>query len=297
MNDKLKLIYLVGCALNRCLNSLIDQTGFEDEEQLIREISQKIKCEEEDIYYAKELTSPDNKNYKLIEPFIIEYIQKPFDCNSTVNSILKQLDKSTFDSQDIDGEFIRKLSILGETKYRDEMIELKDLREKISPYSTKDKKAKAKAAAKGRLGKGFGKLGKGFGELGGNTNNPVNEERRFAAAQACEACKQCGRLLPRTQFWAGDWLHHTWRKIACKGCCPTMPSDRKKDPETGRRKRSAEAAAKPITCKVCKKSQPRSEFRPSIDRKYHIYKGLTCETCRANGKLDKGGRKTCRPSA
>ena len=145
MDEKLKFIYIVGCALNRCKNSLIDEIGgIEDEEQLIKIISQKIACDEDDINDAKELMSTDSKNYKLVEPFIIEYIKKPFDCNSTVNFIAKQLKKSKFDSQKIDKTIVRKLSILGEYKYQEEMIELKGLREKISPFSTKEKKTDEK---------------------------------------------------------------------------------------------------------------------------------------------------------
>ena len=70
-----------------------------------------------------------------------------------------------------------------------------------------------------------------------------------------------------------------------------MPNERPRGNIAANQKRAAEAAAKPITCKVCRQALPRSQFRPDAQGKYHIYKGLTCEKCRAEGKLDKGGRK------
>ena len=38
-------------------------------------------------------------------------------------------------------------------------------------------------------------------------------------------------------------------------------------------------------------SAERSHFRPGANGKFKLSNGLTCEQCRAEGKLDKGGRK------
>jgi len=145
MTEKLKLIYLIGCTLNRCGNSLIDEIGgIDNEEQLIELISKKINCDVEDIILAKDLTGPNGKNYKLIEPLITKYIKKPFDCNAAVNYVLNALGKLEFDNENINKNFIRKLSILGEAKYEEKIIELRDLREKISPFSKSEKKVESK---------------------------------------------------------------------------------------------------------------------------------------------------------
>ena len=139
--------------------------------------------------------------------------------------------------------------------------------------------------------KEFGSLGKGFGKLGGNHNNEANSQRRLAAAQACEACAECGRMLPHAHYWPADWRHRTSKAIACKECRPSMPSARPRGGGVANQQRSAEAASKPITCKVCRRTLPRSHFRPGANGKFKLSKGLTCEECRAEGKLDRGGRK------
>ena len=134
---------------------------------------------------------------------------------------------------------------------------------------------------------------KEFGKLGGDKNNAVNEDRRLAAAQACNECLLCHRMLPWKNFWPDDWRHRTSKAIACIECRPARPNERPRGGGAANQQRTAKASSSPITCKVFQRALPRSDFRPSTDGKYHINRGLTCEQCRDDGKLDKGGRK-CR---
>ena len=112
----------------------------------------------------------------------------------------------------------------------------------------------------GEKGKEFGEKGKEFGEmgkeLGGSENNPYINERSLAASQACETCEQCGRLLTRTFFWTDHWRHRTRKQIrmTCKECSPTPPEAKLSGYFALNEKRKREAAAKPITCQVCKRS-------------------------------------------
>mgnify|MGYP003333708742 CR=1 FL=1 len=129
------------------------------------------------------------------------------------------------------------------------------------------------------------------GKLGGNNNNEKNNERCLASAQACEACAECGRMLPRAQYWPGDWRHRTSKAIAYQKCFPVMPLKRPRGGNAANQQRAAEADGKPITCKICRQTLPRSHFRPGANGKFKLSKGLTCEQCRAEGNLDKGGRK------
>ena len=55
--------------------------------------------------------------------------------------------------------------------------------------------------------------------------------------------------------------------------------------------RSREAAAKPLTCQVCERTMPRTQFRPGKDGKFDLRQPQTCEQCRAEGKLPTAGRK------
>ena len=71
--------------------------------------------------------------------------------------------------------------------------------------------------------KEFGKLGAEFGKLGGDNNNAVNEDRRLAAAQACNECSICNCMLACTKFWRDDWRHRTSKAIACVECRPVKP--------------------------------------------------------------------------
>ena len=134
-------------------------------------------------------------------------------------------------------------------------------------------------------------LGDLGGELGGNTNNAFNNERSLAAAQARETCTRCMRLLTCAHYWPADWRHRTSKALACKECSPVAPDERARGDNAANRERATAAAARPITCKACQQTLPRSQFRPRADGKYYLPKGLTCEQCRAEGNLDKGGRK------
>ena len=130
----------------------------------------------------------------------------------------------------------------------------------------------------------------------GNTkpNNPVNKERSLAASQACETCKQCGRLLTSKSFWPEDWRHRTnsKTKIMCKECCPTPRKERLSGYMAANKQRSSEAAARPITCQACERALPRTQFRPNSSRgKFDFRKPQTCEQCRAEGKHVKTGPK------
>ena len=136
----------------------------------------------------------------------------------------------------------------------------------------------------------FGKLG---GSIGGSTNNTHIEERSLAASQACEECEQCGRSLTRANFWPVDWRHRMTkdRSIKCKECCPKPPNERLSGYAARTKQKSIEAAAKPITCQVCERSLPRSQFRKNSRNKFDFRKGMTCEQCRADGKLPTAGWK------
>ena len=162
-----------------------------------------------------------------------------------------------------------------------------DFISRLLPQGSWTRCSSCQQALRGRLGI----LGKEGGKLGGNTNNEKNSERRLAAAQACETCTECGRMLPYAQYWPADWRHRTSKAIACKECRPAMPNKRPRGGGAANEQRAAEAAGRPITCKVCQRALPRSHFRPAANGKYYLTKGLTCEQCRAGGKLDKGGRK------
>ena len=123
----------------------------------------------------------------------------------------------------------------------------------------------------GKRGKKFGKLG---GKLGGNQNNEVNAERKSAAARACAECSQCRRSLLREKFRQIDWRGRKSGGITCKECRLGEPKERR-----------------PIACRACQNTLPRSEFRPDARGHYRIHEGLICEKCREAGKLDGRGRK------
>ena len=151
----------------------------------------------------------------------------------------------------------------------------------------------AHGAAHGHLGGKHGHLGGKHGHLGGNNNNKTNEERSLASSRACETCARCNRLLTRAYFWPEDWKHRTLNtdSLACKECRPTPRSERMGGFADKNARASQKAADTPITCKVCKRSLPRTQFRPTTSGKYQISKGLTCEECRAAGKMTKPGKK------
>ena len=152
----------------------------------------------------------------------------------------------------------------------------------------------------GKLDKDHGKLGKDSGELGGNTNNAYNMESNLASSQACETCTRCSRLLTKKSFWPEDWRHRTKPniKIMCMECCPTPRKERAGGFTAKNEQASIEAAGKPITCQVCERSLPRSQFRKNAGRKFDFRKPMTCEECRAEGKLPtKGWKKRSLASA
>ena len=55
--------------------------------------------------------------------------------------------------------------------------------------------------------------------------------------------------------------------------------------------RSREAAAKPLTCQVCERTMPRTQFRPGKNGQFDWRQPQTCEQCRAEDKLPTAGRK------
>ena len=56
--------------------------------------------------------------------------------------------------------------------------------------------------------------------------------------------------------------------------------------------RKSEAAAKPITCQVCERSLPRTQFRATGSRgRFDLRKPMTCEECREAGELPTKGWK------
>ena len=63
------------------------------------------------------------------------------------------------------------------------------------------------------------------------------------------------------------------------------------DHEILNEQRSREAAAKPLTCQVCGRTLPRTQFRAGKNGKFDLRKPQTCEECRAEGKLPTRGWK------
>ena len=117
-------------------------------------------------------------------------------------------------------------------------------------------------------------------------------------AQACETCTQCGRTLTREFFWPDDWrfgmskgVSSKCKGIKCKECCPTPRNERSAGFTGKNEQASLEATGKPITCQVCERSLPRSQFRKNNGNKFDFRKGMTCEQCRADGKLPTSGWK------
>ena len=132
----------------------------------------------------------------------------------------------------------------------------------------------------GKRGKKFGKEGAKYGKLGG---------RPSTASTLRWECSLCSRSLLREKFWACDWRKRKLKSIVCKECCPSEP--RQRHITAASQARAIRVVGTPITCKVCQNTRPRSQFRPDASGRYRISEGLTCEPCRAEGKLNKGGRK------
>jgi hypothetical protein len=123
-------------------------------------------------------------------------------------------------------------------------------------------------------------------------NYTFNEKRILAAAQACESCTQCEMSLTAAHFWPLDWRHRTRKdaSIKCAECCP-KPPDELKGYLARRAQNYSRAPAKPITCQICERSLTRSQFRKEPRGKYSVRKAMTCEQCRAEGKLPTPGWK------
>ena len=79
--------------------------------------------------------------------------------------------------------------------------------------------------------------------------------------------------------------------IKCKECCPTPRKERAGGFTAKNEQASIEAKAKPITCQVCERSLPRSQFRKNAGSKFDFRKPMTCEECRAEGNLPTRGWK------
>ena len=133
-------------------------------------------------------------------------------------------------------------------------------------------------------------------------NYTFNEKHILAAAQTCEPCTQCGMLRTSAHFWPLDWRHRTTKdaSIKCEECCPKPPDEltgylpedaRRADISIRRAEISIRAAAVPITCKACERSLPRSQFRTEKKSKFAFRKGVTCEQCRAEGKVPTNGSR------
>ena len=132
-----------------------------------------------------------------------------------------------------------------------------------------------------------------LGHLGGNINNAFIEKRSLAATEARETCVLCKRVLGRCFFWPEQWRHRTEDniKMKCKECSPTRPKGQPSGYMQLNEQRSREAAAKPLTCQVCERTMPRTQFRAGKNGKFDLRKPQTCEQCRAEGKLPMAGRK------
>ena len=133
------------------------------------------------------------------------------------------------------------------------------------------------------------RVGKESGKLGGNGG----KERSLASSRARETCTRCSRLLPSKSFWPEDWRYRTKPniKIMCMECCPTPRKERAGGFTAKNEQASIEAAGKPITCQVCERSLPRSQFRKNAGSKFDFRKPMTCEECRAEGNLPTRGWK------
>ena len=129
------------------------------------------------------------------------------------------------------------------------------------------------------------------GELGDNIDNPVYEKRSLDAMQARRTCVQCRRLLGRAFYWPEQWRHRSrdGLKMRCKECNPTCPKGQPTGYLQLNEQRSREAAAKPLTCQVCERTLPRTQFRAGKNGKFDLRKPQTCEQCRAEGKLPTRG--------
>ena len=130
-------------------------------------------------------------------------------------------------------------------------------------------------------------------KFGGSIDNAVVEKRNLDATQARETCVQCGRLLGRAFYWPEQWRHRTRDdvKMKCKQCSPACPKGRPGGYQQLNEQRSIEAAAKPLTCQVCERTMPRTQFRAGKNGKFDLRKPQTCEQCRAEGKLPTSGWK------
>ena len=130
-------------------------------------------------------------------------------------------------------------------------------------------------------------------KFGGSIDNAVVEKRSLDPTQACETCVLCCRLLGRACFWPEQWRHRTRDdiKMKCQECSPTCPKGQPTGYLQLNEQRSREAAAKPLTCQVCERTMPRTQFRPGKNGKFDLRKPKTCEQCRAEGKLPTSGWK------
>ena len=127
----------------------------------------------------------------------------------------------------------------------------------------------------------------------GNHSGDSNSITNPNAGQACETCVLCRRLLGRPFYWPEQWRHRTRDgiKMRCKECSPTCPKGQPSGYQQLNEQRSREAAAKPLTCQVCERTLPRTQFRAGKNGKFDLRKPQTCQQCRAEGKLPKAGRK------
>ena len=120
------------------------------------------------------------------------------------------------------------------------------------------------------------------GKQGGNTNNAVNEQRIREAAEKALTCQVCERTMPRTQFRPGKNKSLT-KPQTCEHC--------RAEGKLHNEQRSREAAEKPLTCQVCERTMPRTQFRPGKNGQFDVRKPQTCEQCREEGKFPTPGRK------
>ena len=151
-------------------------------------------------------------------------------------------------------------------------------------------------ACRGEIKGEYGHLGGEHGHRGGANslskderaeaaklaNNAVNEQRIREAAEKALTCQVCERTMPRTQFCPGKNKSLT-KPQTCEQC--------RAEGKLPNEQRSREAAAKPLTCQVCERTMPRTQFRPGKNGKFDLRKPQTCEQCRAEGKLPTAGWK------
>ena len=135
MNEKLKLIYLTGYALNVCSSKLLEEFKIlgNNQEQFIDDFSKKIQCSKEDLICAQKITSnyPSSEThnyYATLESEIFYKYKETNRCNTLIKDINKCLETihEGLEEQENKKNYLRKLTALGDYKFVEECKKLKD---------------------------------------------------------------------------------------------------------------------------------------------------------------------------